>query len=207
MPIQHLYKKDTQALGLWKITEDESTLFKLLENQEVIPTSILHQQKRLEFLASRLVTQELLKEFNQAYFGIHKNEFGKPYLTKSSIHISQSHSYPYVAVILDLTKNVGVDIEQTKSKLLRIAPRVFSDFEIEHTKGNITKLCVLWCAKETLIKLYGQKNLVLKDEIEISAFQLSKTGLIQGRITKKEYESMYTLQYLVEEEFVLVFNP
>lgn len=207
MPIQHLYKKDTQALSLWKITEDESTLIKLLENPETIPTSVLHQYKRLEFLASRLVTQALLKEFNQAYFGIHKNEFGKPFLTKSLIHISQSHSYPYVAVLLDSTKNVGVDIEQTKSKLLRIASRVFSDYELKHAEGNITKLCVLWCAKETLIKLYGQKNLVLKEEIKISAFQLAETGFIQGRITRKEHESMYTLQYLVNKEFVLVFNP
>lgn len=207
MPIQQLYKTPTQAYALWKITEAESVLAARMSVPEPIPASLKHPTKRLEFLASRVLTQQLLKEFNQVYAGIYKNEFGKPYLTNSSFHLSQTHSYPYVAVIVDTEKNVGIDIEQKKEKLLRIAPRVFSSAELENANQDLTKLCILWCAKEALIKLYGEKDLDLAKEIAVDSFTLASEGFLNGRILKKEHEKSYSLQYLVQEDLVLVFNP
>lgn len=207
MPIQLLHKTSTQALALWKIAEEESVLQALLTTAEEVPTTLNHPTKRLEFLASRVVTQALVKQFNQVYQGIYKDEHGKPFLINSDFHISQSHSYPYVAVILDVEKNVGVDIEQKKNKLRKIAHRVFSEKEVQHAGDDLTKLCILWCAKETLIKLYGQKDLHLKEEISIDAFELAGSGKMKGRICRKHHENSHSLQYLVEEEYVLVFNP
>lgn len=206
MPIQHFHKTSSQIVALWKITEEESALVSLLHTPEEIPESLKHPHKRLEFVAARLLTQLLLKEFNQVYAGIYKDEFGKPYLTDSTYHISQSHSYPYVAVILDASKNVGIDIEQKKEKLHRIATRVFSEAELKNANNDLTKLCILWCAKETLIKLYGQKDLHLKEEIAISDFTLTSEKF-SGSILRKEHEKLYPLQYLVLEDLVLVFNP
>lgn len=207
MPLQLIHTTPTQVLALWRITEKEEVLSSLLETKEQIPAALIHPHKRTEFLASRVLTQTLLKQFNQTYAGIYKNEFGKPFLTNSSIHISQSHSYPYVAVLLDSEKNVGIDLEQKKSKLQRIAPRVFNDRELANAGDDLTKLCILWCAKETLIKLYGKKDLILKEEIAIDPFILSTAGLLGTRIANRHGASFYTLQYLVEEDFVLVFNP
>lgn len=206
MPIQHFHKTSSQVVALWKITEEESALVSLLHSPEVVPESLKHPHKRLEFLASRLLTQFLLKEFNQPYAGIYKDEFGKPYLTNSHLHLSQSHSFPYVAVILDSEKNVGIDIEQRKEKLHRIASRVFSETELENAGNDLTKLCILWCAKETLIKLYGQKDLHLKEEIAIYNLTLSSENF-SGSILRKEHEKLYPLQYLVLEDLALVFNP
>lgn len=206
MPIQHFHKTSTQVVALWKITEEESALVSQLSSPELVPESLKHPNKRLEFIASRLLTQLLLKEFNQPYAGIYKDEFGKPYLTNSHIHISQSHSYPYVAVILDTEKNVGIDIEQKKEKLHRIASRVFSEEELKNADNDLTKLCLLWCAKEALIKLYGQKDLHLKEEIAIHDLNFSSTTF-SGSILRKEHEKFYLLQYLVQEDLVLVFNP
>lgn len=206
MPILHFHKTSTQVVALWKITEEESALVSQLLAPEDIPESLKHPHKRLEFIASRLLTQLLLKEFNQVYAGIYKDEFGKPYLTNSNLHISQSHSYPYVAVILDTEKKVGIDIEQKKEKLHRIAARVFSEAELRNAGYDLTKLCILWCAKEALIKLYGQKDLHLKEEIAIDYFTLTNEKF-SGSILRKEYKISYPLQYLVQEDLVLVFNP
>lgn len=206
MPIQHFHKTSSQVIALWKITEDESVLISLLHTPEEIPESLTHPHKRLEYVAARLLTQLLLKEFNQTYAGIYKDEFGKPYLTNSSFHISQSHSYPYVAVVLDTVKNVGIDIEQKKEKLHRIATRVFSEAELKNAGNDLSKLCILWCAKETLIKLYGKKDLHLLDELAIHDLSLT-SGHFTGSILRKGYEKSYPLQYLVWEDLVLVFNP
>jgi phosphopantetheinyl transferase len=206
MPIQHFHKTSTQVVALWRIREEESVLVSQLSSLEKVPESLKHPHKRLEFIASRLLTQLLLKEFNHPYAGIYKDEFGKPYLTNSHLHISQSHSYPYVAVIVDAEKNVGIDIEQKKEKLYRIASRVFSEAELENAGNDLTKLCILWCAKEALIKLYGQKDLHLKEEIAIHDLTFSSQNF-SGRILKKEHEKLYPLQYLVQEDLVLVFNP
>lgn len=206
MPLYTLHKTDTTSYALWKITEDEATLQSMLTVREEIPASLTHPTKRLEFLASRLLTQNLSKQFNLPYSGIRKNEFGKPFLIGSTFHVSQSHSYPYVAVIIDEKKNVGIDIEQKKSTLLRIAPRIFSKQELENASADITMLCILWCAKETLIKLYGKKDLSLKEEITIDRFELDSTGLLTGHVYRKSHENSYTLQYIVEQDFVLVFN-
>lgn len=206
MPLYTLYKADTTSYALWKIIEDEATLQSLLPIREEVPSNLTHPAKRLEFLASRLLTQNLLKQFNQLYRGIRKNEFGKPFLIGSTFHISQSHSFPYVAVIIDEKKNVGIDIEQKKNTLLRIAPRIFNKAELENASSDITMLCILWCAKETLIKLYGKKDLSLKEEIAIDRFELSNTGVLTGHVYRKSSENSYTLQYIVEQDFVLAFN-
>lgn len=207
MPLQHQHRTSTQTWALWKITEDLEELKTLLDPAEEIPTAISHPTKQCEFVASRVLTQSLVKQFNQPYQGIFKDEHGKPYLLNSSLHISQSHSYPYVAVILDSKKNVGIDIEQKKATLFRVASRIFSEAEVENAGNNLTKLCILWCAKEALIKLYGKKDLNLKEEIAIDEFTLGETGFLSGNILKKHHEKLYSLQYLVQEDFALVFNP
>ncbi len=207
MPLQHQHNTNTQRWALWKITEDLEELKALLDPAEEIPSVISHPIKQCEFLASRVLTQSLVKQFNQSYQGIYKDEFGKPYLVNSALHISQSHSYPYVAVILDAEKNVGMDIEQKKETLFRVASRIFSDVELENAENDLTKLCILWCAKEALIKLYGKKDLHLKEELAIDEFKLAETGFLSGSILKKHHEKLYSLQYLVQEDFVLVFNP
>ncbi len=207
MLLQQQHSTSTQTWALWKITEDVEELKALLDPVEDVPSTLSHPIKQCEFLASRVLTQRLVKQFNQSYQGIYKDEFGKPYLVNSTLHISQSHSYPYVAVILDSEKNVGIDIEQKKETLYRVANRIFSEAEVENAGGDLTKLCILWCAKEALIKLYGKKDLNLKEELEIADFRLAESGILNSSILKKHHEKSYSLQYLVQEDFVLVFNP
>lgn len=207
MPLLQQHSTSTQTWALWKITEDVEELKALLNPPEDVPSALSHPIKQCEFLASKVLTQRLVKQFNQPYQGIYKDEFGKPYLVNSPLHLSQSHSYPYVAVILDSVKNVGIDIEQRKETLYRVANRVFSETELKNVENDLTKLCILWCAKETLIKLYGKKDLHLKEELAIEEFKLAESGFLHGSISKKYHEKSYSLQYLVQEDFVLVFNP
>src|SRR5690606_11697443 len=110
-------------------SEDEPTLSAQLEG-ETVPVDLTNPLKRLEFLAVRVLLKKLLEEWKLDYPGLRKDNFGKPFLRGMDLHISLSHSYPYVAAILHRNSNVGIDLEQPKAKLLRIAPRVLAADEL-----------------------------------------------------------------------------
>lgn len=206
MPLLSLIKDNQSAIAIWKIEEQEDQLLNLLAIHDPVPDTITHPNKRAEVIAGKVTTALLLKEFGQAYEGVIKNEHGKPFLKNSNFHLSQSHSFPYVAIIISANENVGIDIEQPKKNLAIVAPRVFSTAELAQTGDNLIKLCIYWCAKEALIKLYGKKDLKLKEEITIEHFTFQTKGNFIGRISRKGHEKSYALRYLVQEDFILVHN-
>jgi phosphopantetheinyl transferase len=138
--------------------------------------------------------------------GITKDEFGKPFPIGCDYKLALSHSYPYVAALLDKNESVGIDLEQPKSKLVRIAPRVLDTEELTDAGDDLTKLCIYWCAKEALIKVYGKKDLTLAKNLKITPFQLKQGGDIIGRIIASGIETTIPLQYSVTENFVLVWS-
>jgi phosphopantetheinyl transferase len=111
-----------------------------------------------------------------------------------------------VAAIIDKNKSVGIDLEQPKDKLLRIAHRVLNVDELENAGHDVVKHCVYWCAKETLIKIYGKRHLVLAKDLAIEPFNLQKSGNLLGRILANDMSVTITLYYRVYDNFVVVLN-
>jgi 4'-phosphopantetheinyl transferase len=206
MPLDKIVSEGKRAWALWKITETEAELRAHLSRQEKIPETISNEQKRLEWLTGRVITQCLLENFRLTYHGINKDVFGKPSPANYPFHLSLSHSYPYVAAILDQEHPVGIDLEQPKEKLLRVAPRVLSGGELNDAGSDVTKHCIYWCAKETLIKLYGKKDLVLAENLYITPFSRKEEGHITGKIIVMQRERLIPLYYRVFEGFTLVFS-
>lgn len=206
MPLERLVHEGTRTWGLWNITESEQEFEAWLAKNQEIPPVIHNAQKRLEWLAGRVLTQSLLEKRGLPFRGITKNEHGKPFLSSYSFHLSLSHSYPFVAAIVDELYPVGIDLEQPKAKLIRVAPRVLAADELADAGTIVEKHCIYWCAKETLIKIYGKKDLVLAENIHVDAFELSQTGQILGRIIVNEQQSLIPLYYRVFSDFILVFS-
>jgi 4'-phosphopantetheinyl transferase len=207
MPLYNLKNTGTEsAWGIWKVEESaEELAFTAFEEA---PEGIIHVTKRLEWLASRVLVRTLLEQNDLPYSGIHKDEFGKPFLRELTHHISLSHAYPYVAVQLDKNKSVGIDIEQPTEKLLRVAPRVLSTEELENAGSDIRKHCVYWCAKEALYKVYGKRGLHFAEQLLVEPFILEETGDLNGTITVREEKLNVALSYEIEPEFVVVYtNP
>ncbi|NOS55873.1 MAG: 4'-phosphopantetheinyl transferase superfamily protein [Cyclobacteriaceae bacterium] len=207
MPLYNLKNTGTEsAWGIWKVEESaEELAFTAFEEA---PEGIIHLTKRLEWLASRVLVRTLLEQNDLPYSGIHKDEFGKPFLRELTHHVSLSHAYPYVAVQLDKNKSVGIDIEQPTEKLLRVAPRVLSMEELENAGSDIRKHCVYWCAKEALYKVYGKRGLHFAEQLLVEPFILEETGDLNGTITVREEKLNVALSYEIEPEFVVVYtNP
>jgi 4'-phosphopantetheinyl transferase len=206
MPLEKIDSINSHTWALWKIEEDENTLAELLSTDEQIPGSISNSKKRLEWFAGRLLVKTLVEKLGMAFQGVTKDEFGKPFLKGNAYQLSLSHSYPYVAASVHKEHSVGIDLEQPKSKLLRIAPRVLDTTELEDAGENITKHCIYWCAKETLIKVYGKKDLTLAEHLKISPFSVKKQGHLIGRIIVNDTVTTVPLWYSVRENFVVVLS-
>ncbi|GAB1444547.1 MAG: 4'-phosphopantetheinyl transferase superfamily protein [Cyclobacteriaceae bacterium] len=205
MPIIDLNGVNAGKIALWHITEDENTLSNEL-NPIYFPTEIISPQKRLEWLAGRLLLRHLVDSSGLTYHGIEKDKFGKPFLKNHDHYISLSHSYPYVAAQINSSHSVGIDIEQPKEKLLRIAPRILDPTELENAGDDITKHCVYWCAKEALYKIYGKRGLLFTNHLRLQPFELKEKGDLKGWIEADGIKIFAELQYIVTEDYVLVHS-
>jgi phosphopantetheinyl transferase len=207
MPLEKLeFQPDKRAWGIWKIMEDEQSLLNQVIDYESISNTITHPEKRLEFIAGRVLARNLLEALGRPFEGVVKDFFGKPFYKQNTFQLSLSHSYPYVAALTDINQSVGIDLEQVKKKLLKIGPRVLHASE-QHDAGNDEiKHCIYWCAKEALVKIHGKKDLVFSEHLLIHPFKLEKEGQLTGKIIVNETESIIPLQYFVYDNFVVVFN-
>jgi phosphopantetheinyl transferase len=206
MPLEKIECMHDRAWGLWKITESEEALLNLVNGVERIESQLSHPLKRLEFVTGRVLAKVLLEELGYTFNGVAKDAYGKPFYKSSNVHLSLSHSFPYVAALADTSKSVGIDVEQVKPKLQRVAPRILHPSELLHANNDATKLCVYWCAKETLVKVHGKKDLVFSEDLIIDSFHLEKQGFINGKIIANGNESLIPLWYQVYTDFVIVFN-
>ncbi len=202
MPLLQIHQTGKQSgWAIWHINESETQL----ENKLIgyPPTDITHENKKLEWLAARHLVLSLANHLGLRYFGIRKDIFGKPFLEKYPHQLSLSHSYPYVAAQIDYDHPVGIDLEQPKEKILRIAPRIFSSIELADAGSDIIKQTVFWCAKEVMFKIHGKGGLHFSSQLNVEPFQLQEEGSLRGIISSEKTE-VVTLDYRIEPDYVLV---
>jgi 4'-phosphopantetheinyl transferase len=205
MPLLKIENTGSQSgWAIWLIEESEQEL--AFSSFEQCPEEIISPQKRLEWLAGRALIKALVEENGLIYSGIHKDEFGKPFLRDLSHQISLSHSYPHVGAQLDLNQAVGIDLEQPKEKLLTIAHRVLSPIELSDAAKDLNKHCIYWCAKEAMYKIYGKKGLHFSHQLNVEPFELNSAGFLKGTITVNDQKQNVDLVYRMEPNFVLVYT-
>jgi 4'-phosphopantetheinyl transferase len=206
MPLENLHNGTNSAWALWKIDEDETYLAAEVAAFETIPAYITNPIKRKEFFAGRVLIKKLLDARGLNFAGLSKDEYGKPSLKVHRYHVSLSYSYPYVAAVIDAVKPVGIDLEQPKDKLLRIAARVLSPAELKDAGEDISKHCVYWCAKESLVKIHGKKDLIFARNLRVEPFFMARSGELIGSIIVNTSQTTIPLQYFDYGTFVVVLN-
>ncbi|TRX53795.1 4'-phosphopantetheinyl transferase superfamily protein [Fulvivirga sp. M361] len=201
---------ENRLVALWKITESYEWFVKELqppvENLELIG-SYRSEHKKMEWLAGRLTVKRLMENAGLSYHGISKNYDGKPLLSEASAEISLTHSYPYVAAILDTAQNeVGIDLEQPKDTLRRIAHKFLNEPEKKFVNNNLNKLCICWCVKESLYKIYSKRGISFSKHLHVPPFELNQEGVISGSIIVNGSKKSYKLQYEVNSDFILTYS-
>lgn len=203
MPVLKFQSNRKQSgWAIWFITETEDELATI--SGESVDHTIVSNTKRLEWLAGRALLKTLVENCGLDFYGVEKDQFGKPLLKNLPHHISLTHSYPYVAAQLDPELEVGIDLEQPKQKLLSIATRVLSPEEQVDAGTDMVKHCVYWCAKEALYKSYGKRGLHFAQHLLVSPFTLQHTGVLHGKIEFESYFRELPLVYSIQPDYVLV---
>ncbi|QOI97388.1 MAG: 4'-phosphopantetheinyl transferase superfamily protein [Flammeovirgaceae bacterium] len=206
MPITKIEVSKERAWGVWKIEEDELGLVEQTNGLDCIPENIRHSGKRLEYIAGRVLVKHLMEKANLPFTGLTKDAYGKPLLKNCSWHVSLTHSFPLVAAVLDAKNSPGIDLEQVNPKLLRMAPRIFHITELRDAGNDVIKHTVYWCGKETLMKIYGRRDVVFAENLLIEPFKLDNKGELRGRIVADNTQTHVTLRYYLFDNFVLVMN-
>lgn len=206
MPLfKTLSVSETTKVIIWKI---EETIEELQKNISLSENS----QQRLDSMKSTLhqkgflSIRHILKKFNIQDVDLQYDEYGKPHL-KDGRFISMTHSFHFTAVIVSEDKKVGVDIEKQREKILKIAHK-FTPIEEYKTIANVTalisKLTIVWGAKESLYKIYGKKKLLFLHHIYIEDFNFEDEKTT-GTIRYEGTESVHEIHFLEFEDFTCVY--
>lgn len=193
--------------GIWKIEESSDTLFSLLQNgEEYLPqlVAIRTEQRRREWLASRVLLQELTG--GPAYIAYRPN--GAPYLPDSLRQISISHTKGYAAVLLQDGPTAGIDIEYRSGRVLKVRRRFMNPEEEEaiDMEHETEHLLLHWCAKETLFKMIGREEVDFLRHLHVRAFPYADEGCFTVQETRTEQSACYVLKYIVTPDFVLTWS-
>lgn len=158
---------ESTRLGVWKIEESED----FFKGNVPLHRDVTHPKKRLQHLAGRFLLQYLFPDF--PYEQIRIADTRKPFLPDEQYHFSISHCADYAAAIVSRTHRVGVDVEETEDRILRIKDKYLSPDEQslfipdqQHPDNRL--LTLLWSSKESVFKWYGAGEVDFRRDIRLS---------------------------------------
>ncbi len=195
------------TIAVWQITETEEQLKEMsstptdeMEEISFIKSESLRKQR----LAVRALLNELFDE--KVYLSHHDN--GKPYLENQVTNISITHTEKYVAVILNDTEDVGIDIESMDRDFSAVEKKALSEDEIEDLDDDRRneQLAMYWCAKEAVFKRLSHYNVDFAEQIEVERFRMRGEGELEATFIHKDgYEEEFELEYMTFDRHLLVW--
>lgn len=190
---------------IWQVTESETELSEGI-------TLTTHCQNRMDGMKSELhrraflSIRHLMAEAGYIDNDLYYDEAGKPHL-KDGNKISITHSNHFTGIIVSSDKQVGIDIEMQRDKILRIAHK-FTPIEEYSTIANrdalIQKLTIVWGAKESLYKIYAEPGLSFMHHIDVKDFSFEDEGTT-AEILYHGAESLYDIGFFEFEGFTCVY--
>lgn len=197
---------DDTEFALWKIEEQADELYSQLqldEDEKNFIEQISNGKRHLHWLGTRVLLRKML--LTDEYIDCKVDSHGKPYLVSLPYHISFSHSFDYAAVMISKNGPVGIDIENIKEKVERIAHKFMSPQELASIDADnkIQQLYVCWCAKEAIYKCYGQKAVSFLDNISLQPFTYANEGCVNAHLHKDDVAIDYKVGYLKYEDYMI----
>ncbi|HEY2583967.1 MAG TPA: 4'-phosphopantetheinyl transferase superfamily protein [Mucilaginibacter sp.] len=196
---------DDTEFAIWRIEEEADELYSQLQlngREKAYYEKLSAGKRSLHWLGTRVLLRKMLR--TDEYIDCKVDAHGKPYLVNLPYHISLSHSFDYAAVMIS-KEPVGIDIEQVKEKVERIAHKFIKKEEMGFigNEHRIQQLYVCWCAKEAVYKCYGQKEVSFADNITLEPFDFEGHGYITAHLNKEETNIKYDVGYLQYEDYMV----
>lgn len=131
--------------------------------------------------AEKRVTMSLIHDALGAGTTLGHHESGAPYVIGSDINISISHSRHYAAIAISAASPIGIDIEEQRRQLRRVAHRVMSEAELKSYAITDPLLLQAWTLKEALYKAALTPGLDFRRDIALPLPPASPTAYVSGR--------------------------
>jgi 4'-phosphopantetheinyl transferase EntD len=166
MPLYKKWSINSHAVAaIWKIDEPET----FFSGATGITIHIGHEKKRIEYLCGRFLLQLLKPDFPLTHIAPDKED--KPRIPHNKYYFSISHSWPYVAVVIDEKHEAGIDIQTFYPRILKISHKFLSPQEQEVFTNNINLLTLAWSAKEAAFKWNGRKAVPFIEHLPIMNYE------------------------------------
>jgi 4'-phosphopantetheinyl transferase EntD len=185
-----------KKIGVWEITEPESFFL------ESIGAEVDHTISKKRFL-EKICSAHLLNLLTgENFYNFLTNDAnGKPLILNSSYSVSFSHSKNMVACIVDKKGSaLGIDIEEIRERILNMKHKFISPNDSSPLEG-VEHAHLIWGAKEVLYKIYSKKELDFNTHLRVD-YQDDITGYIH----KLPHESSHVMDYIILNNFMLVWN-
>lgn len=196
---------DTE-FALWKIEENAEELYQQLqldEGEKAFIQNLSNGKRYLHWLGTRVLLRKMLN--TEEYIDCQVDAHGKPYLTSIPYHISLSHSFDYAAVMISKKKPVGIDIEKIEQKVERIAKKFMRPEEMAFIKPEhkIEQLYACWCAKESVYKCYGKKEVSFLNHIFLRDFVCCQEGSVHAEIKSETVNLNFQVEYMQFNDYMI----
>ncbi len=167
---------ESTRLGVWKIEETED----FFKGNVPLHRDVTHPKKRLQHLAGRFLLQYLFPDF--PYEQIRIADTRKPFLPDERYHFSISHCGDFAAAIVSRSQRVGVDVEETEDRILRIKDKFLAHTEQslfipDPDNPDFRLLTLLWSAKESVFKWFGAGEVDFRRDILLSSLDETANSL------------------------------
>lgn len=188
-------------LGVWYINETIAELEKIYSEMNTNGISVpktKSESRVKQWLATRLLLNTFFEDVDVLY-----NEYGKPTLS-NGWHISISHSYEYVAILLNKNNACGIDIEKINPKVERIKTKFLSSTDLKKIT-SLEELTIYWGAKEALYKCYGKKEILFIEHLFISNFSTTSHNF-NGAIEMPNFSLELNMYWEKIDDYILVYT-
>jgi len=199
--------EDGCRIGLWEITEDYETLFRMTymnDDDMHRLNSFRSINRKIESLSVRALLQQMTRPDARI---VYQPKSHKPYLYDGSYNISVSHSHNYTTILLGKNKLVGVDLEYMTHDIERLAHKFINERELitDNPQTRRNHLYIHWCAKEALYKIYSKRELDFQKNMLIHPFEIGDMGEITGIVYTEFGCDEYKLHYSLGNNYAWVY--
>ena len=194
-------------VAIWHTTENpEELLTQLSLNPEDMARyeEMSNPNRKRQWLGCRLALKTILqtKELDIRY-----DKNGKPGLATHPGNISFSHCGEYAAAIYAPSSAVGIDLEEIRERIRKLASRFLSqkEMELQRAENPETFFTLCWSCKEAAYKIHGDPGIDLKHDIIIEAIDyLCKVqGNVKVSIRHPEKEYRIGISFLQMNPFIV----
>lgn len=190
---------------IWKIEESFESLAEGISLTDICALRVQDMKSEIHRKAFMSIRKLMALE-GYSDSDLYYDENGKPHL-KDDKYISITHSFNFSAIIIG-NKEVGIDVERQRNKILKIAHK-FTPIEEYRTMANedalVRKLTIVWCAKESLYKSFAEKSVSFLQNIYVEEFDLG-VSRTTATVTYRGKQKSYCIDFFEFENFTCAYT-